>query len=65
MRRFNNGFGAFGMRIGYKQLAEIVIVDHLNDLAHARFIELVENIVEQQNRFFARFFFDKIELCEL
>lgn len=62
VRRFDDGFGALRMRIGYEQLPKVVVVDHFYDLADARFIEFVKNVIKQKNWFFARFFFDEIEL---
>ena len=57
-------FGAFGSGVGYEQLSENVIGDHLRKLGNATVIQFIENIVEQQDGAKLLVVGNNFELCQ-
>ena len=50
MHGFNHVFGALSMGVTDEYLPKIILVHKPNNLGHTGFIELIENIIQQQNR---------------
>ena len=50
MHGFNHVFGALSMGVTDEYLPKIILVHKPNNLGHTGLIELIENIIQQQNR---------------